>query len=187
MGHTHYNEIANDGGTIFAATRSTGQIEEGPVGYSLVTLHDGVVSWRFKPLAGPFPFVMITTPAEGRLLRNAEQALTSGRIVDVAAIIFGRDEIGAVDVRFEGQPWTPMERWQGVWSAGIRAPEQPAPLTVRAVCGERSTAHTITPALAPFDPPRRIRSGSDAASIGEWHENGVLGTQLGPNRNGRKW
>ena len=35
MGHTHYNELANDGRTIFAATRSTGQIEEGPVGYSV--------------------------------------------------------------------------------------------------------------------------------------------------------
>ena len=32
MGHTHYNELANDGRTIFMATRSTGQIEEGPAG-----------------------------------------------------------------------------------------------------------------------------------------------------------
>ena len=38
MGHTHYNELANDGRTIFAATRSTGQIEEGPVGYSIATI-----------------------------------------------------------------------------------------------------------------------------------------------------
>ena len=29
MGHTHYNEVANDGKTIYTATRSTGQIEEG--------------------------------------------------------------------------------------------------------------------------------------------------------------
>jgi 3',5'-cyclic-AMP phosphodiesterase len=28
MGHTHYNKIANDGQTIYATTRSTGQIEE---------------------------------------------------------------------------------------------------------------------------------------------------------------
>ena len=35
MGHTHYNEIANDGHTIYAATRSTGQIEEGPPGVPL--------------------------------------------------------------------------------------------------------------------------------------------------------
>ena len=62
MGHTHYNELANDGRTIFAATRSTGQIEEGPVGYSVATIDGGVVSWRFKPLDDPFPFVMITAP-----------------------------------------------------------------------------------------------------------------------------
>ncbi len=35
MGHTHYNELANDGGAIFMATRSTGQIEEGPPGFSM--------------------------------------------------------------------------------------------------------------------------------------------------------
>jgi hypothetical protein len=29
MGHTHDNELANDGHIIYAATRSTGQIEEG--------------------------------------------------------------------------------------------------------------------------------------------------------------
>jgi Icc protein len=50
MGHTHYNEIANDGQTIYAATRSTGRIEEGPVGFSIANLDRGVVSWKFKPL-----------------------------------------------------------------------------------------------------------------------------------------
>jgi Icc protein len=50
MGHTHYNEIANDGRTIYATTRSTGQIEEGPVGFSIAAVDRGVVSWRFKPL-----------------------------------------------------------------------------------------------------------------------------------------
>jgi 3',5'-cyclic-AMP phosphodiesterase len=34
MGRTHYNELSNDDGTtIYAATRSTGQIEEGPPGF----------------------------------------------------------------------------------------------------------------------------------------------------------
>ena len=47
MGHTHYNELANDGRTIYAATRSTGQIEEGPPGVSVTTLDDSVVSWKF--------------------------------------------------------------------------------------------------------------------------------------------
>jgi 3',5'-cyclic-AMP phosphodiesterase len=63
MGHTHYNEIANDGRTIYAATRSTGQIEEGPVGFSVANLDGSVVSWKFAPL-GEWPLVMITTPAD---------------------------------------------------------------------------------------------------------------------------
>ena len=49
MGAPHYNEIAHDGRTIYAATRSTGQIEEGPVGLSFFAVDDGTVSWRFKP------------------------------------------------------------------------------------------------------------------------------------------
>jgi len=44
MGHTHYNEIANDGRTLYSATRSTGQIEEGPVGYSVTNIDGTVVS-----------------------------------------------------------------------------------------------------------------------------------------------
>lgn len=38
--------LANDGRTVYAATRSTGQIEEGPAGFSVTTLDDGVVSWK---------------------------------------------------------------------------------------------------------------------------------------------
>src|SRR5258707_4123104 len=72
MGHTHYNELASDGHTIYAATRSTGQIEEGPVGFSVMAVDQGVVSWRFKPLDTAWPFVLITSPADHRLITNAE-------------------------------------------------------------------------------------------------------------------
>ncbi|MGA7807689.1 MAG: metallophosphoesterase, partial [Bradyrhizobium sp.] len=34
---------------------------------------------------------------------------------------------------------------------------------------------------------RRMPTGSDLNSIGAWPERHLLGTQLGPNRNGRKW
>src|SRR6266436_7106903 len=73
MGHTHYNELSNDGTTIFATTRSTGQIEEGPVGFSLVSLSRGIVSWRFKPLRSPWPFVVITSPADQRLVTDVKR------------------------------------------------------------------------------------------------------------------
>jgi Icc protein len=50
MGHTHYNELANDGRTLYTATRSTGQIEEGPVGFSVTNIDGDVISWKFLPL-----------------------------------------------------------------------------------------------------------------------------------------
>jgi Icc protein len=46
MGHTHYNEIANDGTTLYTATRSMGQIEEGPV-----WVLDHQPGWRGDQLA----------------------------------------------------------------------------------------------------------------------------------------
>jgi Icc protein len=99
MGHTHYNELANDGDTIFSATRSTGQIEEGPAGYSLVSIDNGVVSWRFKPLHDAFPFVLITSPADYRLLRKTEQAATGS--VDIRALVFGSRNIKTVNYKIE--------------------------------------------------------------------------------------
>ncbi|HET9503517.1 MAG TPA: metallophosphoesterase [Hymenobacter sp.] len=189
MGHTHYNELANDGTTIYAATRSTGQLEEGPVGYSLISLDQGVVSWRFKPLDGSFPFVLITAPADYRLLRHAGQAVAEQ--FTVRAVVFGANDVAEV-VCWLGDdgPRLPMQRdAHGVWQATATCPAgagQRLPLTVEARDATgRPGRHRLLLALAPYQPPPRPGAGSDAASIGAWEENGILGTQLGPNRNAR--
>ena len=49
----------------------------------------------------------------------------------------------------------------------------------------RPGQHTIRAATPSHVPPVRTRNGSDAASVGAWPENGIFGTQLGPNRNGK--
>jgi hypothetical protein len=189
MGHTHYNELANDGTTIYAATRSTGQLEEGPVGYSLISLDQGVVSWRFKPLEGSFPFVLITAPADYRLLRHAGQAV-AGQFA-VRAVVFGANELAEV-VYWLGDdgPRLPMQRdAQGVWQATATCPAGASPqlpLTVEARDATgRPGRHQLRLALAPHQPSPRPAAGSDAASLGAWEDNGILGTQLGPNRNAR--
>jgi len=188
MGHTHYNELANDGATIYAATRSTGQIEEGPVGYSLVSLDQGVVSWRFKPLDGSFPFVLITAPADYRLLRHAGQAV--GPQFLVRAVVFGANAVASAHYQLAGGPWLPMQRdAAGVWWAAASRPAGatlPLPLTVevRDSTG-RPGRHQVQLAPAPYQLPARPGAGSDAASLGAWEDNGILGTQLGPNRNAR--
>lgn len=52
MAHTHYNELANDGRTPYAATRSSGQVEEGPVGFSITNLDGSVDRPPSPPAAG---------------------------------------------------------------------------------------------------------------------------------------
>ena len=188
MGHTHYNELANDGTTIYAATRSTGQIEEGPVGYSLTSLDQGIVSWRFKPLDGGFPFVLITAPADYRLLRHAGQAV--GAQFVIRAVVLGANAVAEVHYQLANGPWLPMQPdAAGVWQATATCPAGamlPLPLTVQARDATgRPGRHQVQVAPAPYQPPPRPGAGSDAASLGAWEDNGILGTQLGPNRNAR--
>jgi predicted phosphodiesterase len=186
MGHTHYNELANDGRTVFAATRSTGQVEEGPVGYSIITIDDGVVGWRFKALDDPFPFVVITSPADHRLMRGPGQALVGE--CEVRALVLGARPIMSVTCR-SNSGWVPMTRTgeRNLWTARLPLPDGPlVALTVRAVDESgRPGEHTVTAATRTYDPVICPRNGGDAASIGAWPENGILGTQLGPNRNGK--
>ena len=188
MGHTHYNELANDGHTIFAATRSTGQIEEGPVGYSLATIDAGVVSWRFKMLDEAFPFVIVTSPSDHRLCRD--MSAPSGSDIEVRAIVFGSRSIQNAACSFDQDTWTVMEPMSDGrrWTCRMPVPsDRLSFLTVRATdaCG-RPGQHTIGVAGPTYVPLPRVRDGSDAARVGAWPENGILDTQLGPNRNGLK-
>lgn len=190
MGHTHYNELANTGKTIFAATRSTGQIEEGPVGYSIATLDGGIVGWRFKLLHDPFPFVLITAPADHRLARGSRHATPAGVVAEVHALVLGAEAVERVECRVGDGPWQAMARdAEGLpWTGQVTMPDEPTPaLTVRAFTADgRPGQHTIRPATRLEDVTTPV-PGSDAAAIDAWPENGIHGTQLGPNRNGRHW
>lgn len=187
MGHTHYNELANDGHVIYAATRSTGQIEEGPVGFSFIAVDEGVVSWRFKTLQDPFPFVLITAPADYRLVRKTDQ-LMSGEM-EIHAMVMGDATIVRVRHGDERSEWVPMTRASGYWKATMTVPIGPLfPLTVEAVDQRgRPGRHSITVATVSYQLPIRTKKGNDADSIGAWPDNGIYGTQLGPNRNTKPW
>ena len=180
MGHTHYNEIAHDGHTIYAATRSTGQIEEGPVGFSVAALDGDAVSWRFKPLASPWPFVMITSPADRRLSfdRTAPHH-------HVRASVWGASRIITAECRMDDGPWRPMRgTGHGLFESTLGPHGESFALEVRVADESGSLGHDrieVGPATS------RNSTGSDAGSVGAWPDRHVFGTQLGPNRNGRKW
>ena len=113
--------------------------------------------------------------------------------MEVRALVFGRRDVASVACQVEDGEWIPMRRAPGdrVWTAILVLPtdrpnDRTMSIAVQAVDQSgRPGQHTIRTATRAYVPPVRIRDGSDAASIGAWPENGVFGTQLGPNRNGK--
>ncbi|MEO8713851.1 MAG: metallophosphoesterase [Acetobacteraceae bacterium] len=188
MGHTHYNELSNDGVTIFAATRSTGQIEEGPPGFSLAVIDDGVFSWRFKPLASPWPFVLITAPSDRRLVTDPDQVVRSE--FEVRAHAWSGEGIARAECRLDDGAWREMEPVSGTpgWRASCPKQDRPFRLTVRVEDkAGGGDGETIEVAAGAYDPVERHADGSDKDALDSWPEKGIPGGQLGPNRNGRKW
>ena len=186
MGHTHYNEISNDGRTVYTATRSTGQIEEGEAGFAFAAVDGGAVSWRFKPLNSSWPFVMITSPAERRLAL-AQHSGEGNVCREVKASAWGAVPIAQAEFRIDDRAWRPMYGDDGgLFGAELTAPDGPFRLSVRVIDQQRNQ-DTDTIDVAPYVAAERKPMGSDARSIGAWPERHLLGTQLGPNRNGRKW
>jgi Icc protein len=191
MGHTHYNELANDGQIIYAATRSTGQIEEGPVGFSVTTLDEGVISWKFKP-KGEWPLVIITSPADQRLIVDASDPVQLVRgTLHVRVRVWG-EGIEAVTLAL-GNQVQPLASLGGVtWASEFDSRQFPDGAHVLSVTASTSTGQgtdritVLVDQQGRYKPPSRHATDYENA-IGEWRDKYILGTQLGPNENGRHW
>jgi len=205
MGHTHYNELAHDGHTLYAAARSVGQNEDGSVGYAVAALDGPVTSWRFKALDRAWPFVLITSPADRRVAtRPATEANTGmagveGGRVTVRAVVLSDEAPAYVHCRAGTGAWHTMTRvTDRVYEAALPWPRAARTIQVEAVHPAWSghgpdfvDTDVIEPVLA-FDAPESApaipdKPGSDEPNVGAWIQKGVRGDQLGPNRYGRKW
>jgi hypothetical protein len=190
MGHTHYNELANDGRTIYRATRSTGQIEEGAVGYSIVTIDKRIVSWHFRELGARFPIVLITAPADRRLAIDADDPdhLPMERS-EIRVSVLGPRRIVTVTCRVDAGDARPMSFIEGNrYALTVALQDDTRAISVEATDEAGSmTSETIEVARRQDTERVRHADGSDADSIGAWEGRGILGTQLGPNRSSRHW
>jgi 3',5'-cyclic AMP phosphodiesterase CpdA len=193
MGHTHYNEFANDGRTLYTATRSTGQIEEGPVGFSVTNIDGQVVSWKFLAL-DELPAVIITSPADERFITDATLA---GHIADdrilVRAKTWANAEIKSAVATLEGHT-TSMSQIprSSVWQVELEGGALVDGVYILTVAIADQNGHTAEDSIrlvlgaSGYQSPERSERDQDNA-IEAWPERGLLGTQLGPNKNGRKW
>lgn len=194
MGHTHYNELANDGTTIYSTVRSTGQVEEGPPGFAVTSVDEGVVSWRFKALEAPYPFCLVTSPADERLITDPARQIGRGRLT-VRARAWGSVPIRQATVRIGDGSAVAMSSDASasgsIWFAEIDAPDGRHELVCRVVdesgSADEDVVRIVVGDAAAWAAPPRAPAGSDANAIGAWVERGIHGGQLGPNKNGRQW
>ena len=63
-GHTHYGQIANDGRNVHVATRSIGDPEGGPPGYTVVYLHEEDLAATYRTQEDSGPLVLVTHPRD---------------------------------------------------------------------------------------------------------------------------
>lgn len=191
-GHTHYNELLNDSRVVYGATRSTAQIEEGAgvPGFSVVCVHDTVPSWRFRAIGAPWPYVQIVAPCDLRLVTkptDARQVPRPGlvRIVARRFGVSGEAMIATVD-EGAGVAMTPMD--DGFWEAQVAI----AGLglhRLKVACGDARDTIEFLVREADFTPKRLppVALGHAVHAIGAWPAAGIVGLQLGPNRNGCDW
>jgi Icc protein len=195
MGHTHYNEIANDGRTLYTATRSTGQVEEGPVGVSITNIDSNVVSWKFKTL-GEWPLAMITSPADERLITDR---MMPNEVVrdDVKIRVKAWSDVPVIScsLSVDNEVLQPIRQladshvWESDWNSqevgdGVHLLQ--AVVTDAETKRATDEIRVVVSQSGDFRRPEHARRDQDN-SLGAWLERGVLGTQLGPNKNGRKW
>ncbi|WP_294285800.1 metallophosphoesterase [uncultured Sphingomonas sp.] len=189
-GHTHYNELLNDGRVVYGATRSTAQIEEdaGRAGFAIVCVHGRVPSWRFRRLDAAWPHVQIVSPCDARLVTrpaDPHQVPRPGAVTVVARLL-GAAADASVEVRIDDDAPAPMHRTDdGLWQATVSV-EQAGAHAVTVTCGD---AHDRIDLLVRGEqdiPKRRLHAGlgTDAHAIGAWPIAGIDGLQLGPNKNG---
>ena len=190
MGHTHYNEIANDGHLLYTATRSTGQIEEGPVGFSVTNIDGKVISWKFLNLS-ELPAVMISSPSDERLIVDPDP-LVDDKIY-IRAKTWGASPITSASAQIEDRS-IPLQRieksavWQGNFARdGLKDGVYPLTVSIQDQDGKvaQDTVRIIVGRPGLLAPTRSPRDQDNA--VAAWPEHGLLGTQLGPNKNGRKW
>lgn len=113
-GHTHYGQTANDGRNIAITTRSIGDPEGGPPGYTLAFLQGEDLAVTYRSTDDQGPLVLITHPRE-KLLATGPRHIVRGS--DHACVrIWSADTVVSAQGRVDDGDWfdfLPLS--PGVW------------------------------------------------------------------------
>lgn len=194
-GHTHYNDLLNDGHVVYGATRSTGEIEEGPPGFTLSALDGDVVFWRFRTLGSGWPFVLVMSPSNIRLVTKPHsRTQVPDRSFEVRAEVLGATPGTRVTATLDGSAERELvPDAGGTWCCRFDEVEDGlCEFAVTAVAEDgRTNTDTIEVLMRNArERPKRgpaVALGHSVHSVRSWPSHRILGGRLGPNVNGRKW
>jgi 3',5'-cyclic-AMP phosphodiesterase len=110
-GHTHYWQVANDGRNVTITTRSIGDPEGGPAGYTIGYVSGDDLAVRYRSVEDKGPVVLITHPRE-RLLATGPAHVVAGQD-QIRARIWSAEAITIVERRIDEGSWTPLQPFEG--------------------------------------------------------------------------
>ena len=138
-GHTHYGQVANDGRNIAITTRSIGDPEGGPPGYTLACLQGEDLAVTYRSIDQQGPIVLITHPREKLLATEHQHIICRKDFINVRT--WSAEPVSSVRGRvddgdwFELYPLPPNCWWHPV--AGEKLAKGDHSLEVHAVDADR--------------------------------------------------
>lgn len=110
-GHTHYGQIANDGKNVYITTRSIGDPEGGPPGYTIAYLDEDDLAVVYRSASEAGPVVMIVHPrAKPLATRPAHIVKGDDRI---RARLWSNARVATVRGRIDGGKWFMIDASEG--------------------------------------------------------------------------
>lgn len=117
-GHTHYGQVANDGRNVAVATRSIGDPEGGPPGYTLAYFHGDDLAVTYRPVEDGGPVVMVTHPRETIFATGPPHVVQGPDRLRVQ--VWSASPVTGVRGRLDSGPWLPLTPGQfGEWEAEL--------------------------------------------------------------------
>jgi hypothetical protein len=117
-GHTHYGQIANNGRNVAITTRSIGDSEGGPPGYSIVYVHGHDLAVTYRSIDENGPIVLITHPRERLLATGPEHLISHPDRCQVR--VWSNHPMGVVRGCFDEGHWFALEREaEQTWSCPL--------------------------------------------------------------------
>jgi 3',5'-cyclic AMP phosphodiesterase CpdA len=113
-GHTHYGQTANDGRNVVVATRSIGDPEGGPPGYTLAHVGGEGLAVTYRTIGEEAPVVLITHPRE-KLLATGPRHVVSGPAACLARTWWSRPLAGVEGRLDGGEPFRFEPLGPGLW------------------------------------------------------------------------